>query len=422
MEPALPERLRSVLVTYADRLRAFTPNARLYLLNVILVGAAMGVFRLLFNFYVLSLGYDESLLGNLITVSSFTSLFAALPMGYLADSIGRKRSLVSGNFTLVLAVLGMVLWPNQLVFYLMNVLTGLAQALMGVTMGPFLMENSSEKERTYLFSFSSGFMMASAFIGNWIGGYLPTWMSTWQGFDATGAEAYRWSLGIVLFSVLAGVLPLLLLKMNRLPRAERSVFTPFKYFGTHKSLLSKLILPTLIISIGAGFIMPFMNVFYRNVYNQSDAAIGTLFAWGSLAMGIGLMLAPPIADRIGKIQLVVLTQGLSIPFLFMMGFSPVFGLSAFAYFIRLSLMNMTMPVYQTFVMENVEPSARATVASLVSMANSFGWAFSPMISGWFQVNYGFAPAFASTIALYVISVLLTWRFFLSPRTKIQEPV
>jgi hypothetical protein len=86
MKPSLPERLRSVLVTYADRLRAFQPNARLYLLNVILVGAAMGVFRLLFNFYVLSLGYDEALLGNLITASSFSALFAALPMGYLADT------------------------------------------------------------------------------------------------------------------------------------------------------------------------------------------------------------------------------------------------------------------------------------------------------------------------------------------------
>jgi MFS family permease len=226
----------------------------------------------------------------------------------------------------------------------------------------------------------------------------------------------------VLFAVVGGVLPLLLLKMNRLRREERSVFTPFKYFGAHKSLLTKLILPTLIISIGAGFIMPFMNVFYRNDYNQSDAAIGTLFAWGSLAMGIGLMIAPPLADRMGKIQLVVLTQGLSIPFLFMMGFSPIFAMSAFAYFIRLTLMNMTMPVYQTFVMEHVEPSARATVASLVSMANSFGWAFSPMISGYFQVNYGFGPAFLSTITLYAISVVLTWRFFLAPKTRIQENV
>ena len=44
-------------------------------------------------------------------------------------------------------------------------------------------------------------------------------------------------------------------------------------------------------------------------------------------------------------------------------------------------MNMSSPVYQTFIMEHVEPSARATVASLTSMAWNFGWAFSPTISG-----------------------------------------
>jgi MFS family permease len=167
----------------------------------------------------------------------------------------------------------------------------------------------------------------------------------------------------------------------------------------------------LVTSVGAGLIMPFMNVFFRQVYNQSDQTIGGMFAWGSLAMGIGLMIAPPLADRMGKIQLVVITQAVSIPFLALLGFSPWFATSAAAYYIRLALMNMSGPVYQTFVMERVEPSARATVASLVSMSNSFGWAFSPTISGWIQVNYGFGPAFASTIMLYMVSIYLYWSFF-----------
>ncbi len=79
---------------YGDHLRLFRPNARLYLANVVITGAALGVFRLLFNFFVLSQGYDEALLGNLVTTSSLAALIVALPMGYLADLLGRKRSLV----------------------------------------------------------------------------------------------------------------------------------------------------------------------------------------------------------------------------------------------------------------------------------------------------------------------------------------
>jgi MFS family permease len=128
-------------------------------------------------------------------------------------------------------------------------------------------------------------------------------------------------------------------------------------------------------------------------------------------MGIGLLIAPPLADRMGKIQLVVITQGLSIPFLVMLGFTPWFWMSALAYYVRLALMNMSSPVYQTYVMEHVEPSARATVASLVSMSWNFGWAFSPTISGLLQVRYGFAPPFLGTIILYTLSVVLYWAFF-----------
>ncbi len=396
---------------YASRLKAFRPNARLYLLNVIITGAAMGIFRLLFNFYVLSLGYDEALLGRLITVNNLTALLVALPVGYLADLLGRKRSLLLSGLGVVLSIIGMVIWPGAAMFYAMNVLSGIAQSLGAVTMAPFLMENSGDEERTYLFSFASGLQMATAFFGNWLGGYLPTWIGDLRGVSAVSSTAYAGALLIVAVIASLAVIPLFFLKRNDLRREDRSVFAPINYARKHPVMLSKLILPMLITSIGAGLIMPFMNVFYRQVHNQPDPVIGALFAWGSLAMGIGLMLAPALADRYGKIQVVVVSQALSIPFLVMLGFSPWFWMSAVAYYFRLALMNMSSPVYQTFVMEHVEPGARATVASLTSMSWSFGWAFSPMISGWLQVNYGFGPAFMGTIILYSISVFMYWKFF-----------
>jgi MFS family permease len=396
---------------YATRVRAFRPNARLYLLNVVIVGAAMGVFRLLFNFYVLSLGFDEALLGSLITTSSLTALIAALPMGYLADLLGRKNSLLISGALISLSILGMVAWPFEGMFYAMNVLSGLAQGLAAVTMSPFLMENSGEEERTYLFSFASGLQMGMASVGNWIGGYLPTWISLLRGVAPTSSPAYGGALVVIALVAALGLVPMALLRTPRLERSERTIFAPITYATRQPALLGKLILPMLLTSLGAGLIMPFMNVFFRVVHNRPDPVIGSLFAWGSLAMGIGLLIAPPLADRMGKIQFVVITQGLSIPFLILLGFSPLFWMSALAYYVRLALMNMSGPVYQTYVMEHVEPSARATVASLVSMSWNFGWAFSPTISGILQVRYGFGPPFMGTIILYVISVLLYWAFF-----------
>jgi MFS family permease len=209
-----------------------------------------------------------------------------------------------------------------------------------------------------------------------------------------------------------GLIPLLLLRRQKTARQKgESSVSPFEFARRRPALLFKLVMPLLITSLGAGLLMPFMNIFYRSAYGQSDAAIGGLFAIGSLFMAAGLLAAPPLADRWGKMRLVVVTQALSIPFLVTMGFAPWYWLSAGSYLVRLGLMNMSNPVYQTFVMEQVDESSRATVASLVSMSWSFGWAFSPTLSGWLQVQYGFTPVYLGTIGTYVIAIILYWLFF-----------
>lgn len=408
---SFPTTIHRALIDYRSKVRAFQPNARFFLIHIILSGAAMGVFRLLFNFFVLSLGYNEALLGNLVTLSSLVALLAALPMGYAADRLGRKPSLLLATFLESLAILIMVAFPSAGIFLAMSALSGLGQSLAAVTVAPFLMENSSADERTYLFSISSGLQMTVASVGNWIGGYLPSWLAISLQTSATSPEAYGAALLIIGSLLLLSLLPLAVIKPQGAVRSERALFAPFAYFRQQSGLLIRLILPMLLTSIGAGLIMPFMNVFYRQVYHQSDPVIGALFAWGSLWMGVGLLFAPPLADRLGKMNLVIGSQALSIPFLIMMGFAPQFWLSAMAYYIRLALMNMSSPVYQAFVMERVEPSARATVSSLVSMSWNFGWAFSPTISGWLQVHYGFAPPFIGTILLYSLSIYLYWAFF-----------
>jgi MFS family permease len=406
--------MSDVISTYLTRLRQFSPNARLLLVSVVLTGASLGVYRLLFNFYALSLGIDESIIGNFITVNSMTALILALPMGYLADALGRKRSFLLGGGAVSLAILGMVLWPSLWVLYAMNMVMGAAQGLSGVTMAPFLLENSGEEERTYLFSLSSGVQMLASFAGNSIGGYLPGWIAEAKGVGSTSSVAYSGALGIIAVFSLLGLIPFLLMHTRHLANSERSLFAPLGYAAKNWKTFGKMILPMLITSIGAGLFMPFMNVFFRSVYKQPDPVIGNVLAWGALAMGIGLIIAPPIADRIGKIQLVVITQGLSIPFLILLGYSPWFWMSAIGHYVRLSMMNMGGPVYNAFVMERVDPTARAMVASLTNMAWNFGWAFSPSISGWLQVRYGFAPVFLLVIILYSISVFMYWKFFWKP--------
>ncbi len=406
-----------VIKTYLERVKAFRPNARKYLISIMIYGAGFGVHRILFNFFLRSMGYDETLMGLLSTVSSMSTLIAALPMGYLADMLGRKRSLVISGLVTGSSILLMVLFPSVPMLIAMNILMGVGSSLGAVTNGPFLMENSGEVERTYLFSIGSGLRMAAFSVGDWVGGYLPTWFGGIFDVSPVSTTAYAWAIGVAGVLVILAVIPRLLLKRNILPSEEVTVFAPLTYARENPGTLTKLLLPMFITSIGAGLIMPFMNIFFSKVHNQPDPVIGTMFAWGSLAMGVGLILAPAFADRFGKIKVVVFTQAISIPFLILLGFSPLFSLSALAYFIRLTLMNMSSPVYETFVMEQVDAESRAMVASLNSMVHSFGRAFSPVISGMLQVSYGFTPSFLGTITLYVIAIAMYYLFFMHGRKQ-----
>ena len=408
--------MSSILVTYWTRIKQFSPNARLYLASAILTGAALGVYSLLFNFYVISMNMDVNIAGQLASMNSTTALVLAVPMGYFADILGRKKSLIISGATVSLAIAGMVVWPVKWVLFAMAALLGAAQSLSAVTMSPFLLENSGEQERTYLFSLGSGAQMTASFVGNSIGGNLPTWLATRQGISPTSSAAYAGALAIVAAVSTLGLVPYFFIKMQHLEKSQRALFAPFTYAAKKPAMLGKLILPILVTSFGAGLLMPFMNIYFRVAYHQPDPVIGNLLAWGALAMGVGLLIAPVLADRMGKIPVVVISQGLSIPFLALLGFAPWFWLSGVAYYIRIALMNMSSPVYQTFVMEHTEPEARATVASLVNMSNNFGRAFSPSVSGWMQVNYGFGPVYSGVLILYTISVYLYWKFFWQIKT------
>lgn len=407
----------SFFTTYINRIRAFSRNARLYLVSQAIYGTAIGIFQLLFNFYVLSLGYDEAVLGNLVAARSMTSLIMAIPCGFLTDRIGKRNSIVISIVGYSASVGLMLLFPSSLMFLAMNIVQGLAQSLSGVAMGPFLMENSKDTERTYLFSISSGLQMTTISIGQWIGGYLPTWIALRLAISALNTKSYAMSLWTVALISLLSVMPILFVSNLISKKSDRPAFAPMSFIRNNPGKIQKLILPTLITSIGAGLIMPFMNVYFRNVHQQSDTSIGMIFAWGSLAMGIGLIIAPALAERFGKIQIVVLSQALSVPFLMMLGFAPWFGIVLLAYYMRTMLMNMSSPIYSTYVMEQVDPESRGMLASLTSMASNFGWALSPTISGYLQIRYGFGPPFVLTILLYSISIGMYYLWFWRPDIK-----
>jgi MFS family permease len=299
---------------------------------------------------------------------------------------------------------------------LSRVLSGLGNSLFSVTASPFLMEQSTESERTYLFSFNSGISTVSSFAGNFVGGMLPAFFALRLGVSPQSSSAYAWSMGVTTVLMGLSLIPLVFLRSDG-RRADRKPAMPFRSAWEQRGIMTKLLLPSLIISVGAGLLIPFMNLFFRSRFMMSDGAIGQLFGFGALGMGIAFLVAPVLAERWGKARMVVITQGLSVPFLIILGFVPNLPLAILAYLVRMALMNLSSPVYQTLVMEEVDENSRGMAASLYSMIWNFGRAISPSVSGPIQVAYGFNPIFVATIVMYALSVYLLYIWFVRGRTR-----
>jgi MFS family permease len=383
-----------------------------------LQGIGWGIFQLFFNFYILSLGYKRDFLGLLISIPPITALVIALFAGYVSDFIGRKRAFILGGSLTVVAQMVLLLFPNTTMLIVSNIFRGVGQSLFRVTAAPFLMEHSTEAERTHLFSFNSGVRTMSSFVGNFFGGSLPALVALQLGVEPTSSQAYAGALGITTLLTLLSLIPIAFLHIKRRPIVSKDPLAPFRALWQARGPMVRLLLPSLIISLGAGMLIPFLNVFFRFRYSLSDNFIGSLFGFGSLGMGIAFIMAPVLAERLGKPRTVVITQGLSIPFLIMLGFVDSLPLAITAFLTRMALMNLSGPVYQTMVMEESDAATRSMTASLYSMIWSLGRAVTPLISGPVQESYGFDPVFVTTVLSYALSVYLVYRWFVRrPRAQ-----
>jgi MFS family permease len=403
-----------VLHNPLTQLRTFNRSARLFLLAIILEGIVISAWQLFFNFYILERGFGRDFLGMVNAMPAVAALVLGIPMGLLSDKIGRKRAMVLGVAVFIVAMALEVTVYNSSLILIAAFIAGAAQMLYFLSQAPFMMKVSDEHNRTLLFSLSFGLVTLSGAFGSVLAGQLPARFATWLDVPARSATAYQavllGSVGLGLFTLV----PLLLIKelpvkqdVSVINRPSSSVWQVLK-----KPLTLQLSLPNLLIGFGAAILIPYINVFFLERHAVSDQSLGILFSLSSLLVGVGSMIGPRMAGALGgKIRAVVFTQGLSLLFLLIMGFTPIFWLAATGFLMRGVLMNMAVPLYSAFSMEQVHEREQGTVNSIKELAWQVGWAAGPYISGLVQISYGFTPLFITTAVLYGAAILFTWIFF-----------
>jgi predicted MFS family arabinose efflux permease len=153
-------------------------------------------------------------------------------------------------------------------------------------------------------------------------------------------------------------------------------------------------------------------VFLRGKFNIADDLLGLIFSFSSLLVFLGSMASPWLV-RLTKSRIIptVATRGVSVLFLFALGFSPVLWVAVISLWFRTVLMQMSSPLLDNFAMLVSRPEEQGAIASIPSIGWQMGQAVGIFLSGLVQTRLGFSPIFITTGLLYIISITLTWVYF-----------
>ncbi len=403
-------------------------NVYLLLLFTTGKGFQLSLSALTLNYYVHSLGYQPDFIGVFSAMPAIGALISAVPVGFLADRIGRKPVLVlTAVLTpLFLAACALVTSP----FWLLSCafMQGVVSTAYWVTNLPLLTESTTERQRVGVFALNSFLLLGVGSLGSLLGGAIPEFTAGILHVSAASTVALRWGVfAAALFTFVFG-LPLWFLqesKRTTAHKASKAVLEenvrssgPLAEAVLHEKrerlpvgLFVKLLVPDLLFTMGEGAVVALMQLFFILRFNLLPGPLGIIFTISGLAGGVFSLTAPLFVRRWSKLRVVTTVQYLTAPLMVLIGFAPTLPLAIAGEYTRSFMRTLIEPIYAAFAMERVSDRHRATLSGFYSVTWSIGFSIGPSIGGWLQSNVSLSASFVFGAFCLVLAPSLLLTFF-----------
>lgn len=444
-------------IEYLRQFRRFQPNVRWYLLQSALMGIAVGAFVLLYPLYLSELGYQVDLIGVVLFFTPLGNGLTLIPAGLCVDRFSGKTILIWSSVVMAIAALGQILFHNLALLCISAFVMGIGLSFQYVLNAPFLTANSTSDERPHLFSFNIVLILATAVLGELLGGTLPPVLAQWfhlHEYSSSIFSGLSWLLAskplarsyqiVLLCSVLValtGFVPLFLMTADY-PTHGRSEQQPFRFLceiwrtsrkkfkenqdatdleitlsfwlRLRRYLWNPLVIMTgsyVLAGLGNGIFLPYISLFFVKHLGANSALFGIIDGSSKARIAFATLLAPLLVMRIGRLNTIVVTSILSFPVLLGLGIFPFLVLTALLYPLFVVLWNMTNGILQLFGMEVVPVASQGRANSSYLVVFLVGSTVATPIGGFFISRLGYPSVFLIATGLYFLStVLIWWRF------------
>ena len=378
-----------------------------------------GVFPVLFNLYLLRLGYGPETVGLVNGVGLLAYAVFAFPAGVVAGWLGIRRAMTIG---VLLSIVGFGLHPLvefvpsgwDVAWLLGNRIYATAGlALYFVNSTPFLANATAPGERAHAYSMRMVFDTLSGFLGSLVGGALPSLLAPWMRADLTQAAPYRVALLIGAALGLPAVLVLLFVRdSGENVREERE--DPARAGALPISLLAVMAAVVLLRAAGVGTSRTFFNVYLDDALGASTGQIGVLFAVIQLLSVPAALVMPVLSERWGHFRVVVWASlGIAASML-PLALVPHWAAATVGRIGTYALSAIADPAIGLYQMELVRPRWRSVMAGVVSTALGLSWTALAFGGGYLITSLGYRPLFLLAGLMTAGGTMLFWVFFRRP--------
>lgn len=400
--------------SWKKKISSFNKNVKMFMLANILIQIGMGVFLVMYNLYIKELGYPETLNGKIISMTSLASALMLIPAGYLSDRLGRKGIIITGAIVAAgtLFYRSLITGEQSLIFAAF--FTGLFMALVQVSGVPFLAENSKASERMHLFSIHFSLMTIASVVGSLGGGVLADALHIIGNISTVDSIMYVLIIGAIIFTI--GIVPLFQLKpiqieMDSDEHTEETDGNTPSGFRKNLKIIVLFGVANLLIGTGSGLVIPYLNLYFSNRFDASNTYIGLILSLGSAMAAVAMLLGPALVKKVGKVKALVIFQLLSIPFLFITGYSNSLIIASIAFLMRQALMNAGNPIQSAIAMDLVQDKYKGLANSVNQMVFNVGWASTGAISTGLVMTFGFYWGYAYTFTITGILYIIASTYF-----------
>ena len=373
-------------------------------------------FILVLNIFLRKQGFSDPEIASFNSLRFIGALIFAFPLGiYIRGKKLKPFFLLAAIIVPITSALIIESVHNETIplIKLSFLLWGVGMMLMRVCSLPFIIRNTTQDNSTEALSLSaSTWSLATIFSGIIISGL------DWINYYSFGSWIIYFNERNILWIITVLGISAIIFALRISEKAPNNIQKDSTVFSLYKQydwkVIIKALSPLIMISIGAGLTIPFVNLFFNSVFRLSASEFSILGSITAFLVFTFSLLVPSIRKKYGYWFTIVIVQAISICCLIVMALMELYVNYSFAliialiaYIFRQPLMHMAHPASNELLMNYVGKRNQELISALSSSLWSASWFVSAKVFEWLRLlDFQYYQIFLITAGLYIIGNIL----------------